>query len=485
VTASSTSATAVDASTPLAPLLAAFAVSCRDDGVPDDVAASVRDRILDVLGLCLGARDIDTSVAIRTYARRQGGNGQAHAVGDVDSLPPALAALVNGTLAHSLDYDDTHLPSVLHPSASVVPAAFAAAESVGADGPMLVRAIAAGLEVCVRLGMAGYDESTGSSVYFEHGQHATSICGAIGGAVAAGLLRGLDADGITHAIGISSSMASGVIESNRTGGTVKRLHCGWAAHSAVTAAELVGLGFTGPPTVLEGRFGLFESFLHGQFDSDAVSVGLGTQWSVPSIFFKPYPANHFTHTIVDNGRALRERGIAPDQVATAEIGVPASVVRTVGEPLAKKQSPGTTYEAQFSGPYALAVGMFGGGGLGAALADYAPDLIANADRRALMARTTVVADEECTRIFPHQFPSVVSVVTTEGERVRVEALHNRGGTDQPLTAEELSTKFADNVAGVLSQQQIDAAVAAVHDLLDGGSVAEVMERVSIPSTPDD
>jgi 2-methylcitrate dehydratase PrpD len=98
-------------------------------------------------------------------------------------------------------------------------------------------------------------------------------------------------------------------------------------------------------------------FEHGQH---ATSI-CGTLWSVPGIFFKPYPANHFTHTIVDNGRALRKQGLTPERIAGAEIGVPASVVRTVGEPLAKKQAPSTTYEAQFSGPYALVVGMFGRG----------------------------------------------------------------------------------------------------------------------------
>jgi 2-methylcitrate dehydratase PrpD len=123
--------------------------------------------------------------------------------------------------------------------------------------------------------------------------------------------------------------------------------------------------------------------------------------------------------------------------------------------------------------------------LGATLADYRPELIADPARRELMARTTVVADEECTRIFPHQFPSVVSVVTTDGERIQVKALHNRGGSDQQLSAAELRTKFADNAAGALSQKQVDALIEAVDDLLDGGSVAEVMEIVSTASALND
>src|SRR5690606_24242950 len=95
----------------------------------------------------------------------------------------------------------------------------------------------------------------GNLLFFERGQHATSICGALGSAVAAGLLMGLDAEGLTHAIGVAASFASGVIDGNRTGGTVKRMHGGWAAHAGVTAADLTRRGITGPPTALEGRFG--------------------------------------------------------------------------------------------------------------------------------------------------------------------------------------------------------------------------------------
>lgn len=451
--------------------LARFADTTRHKPLPARVAASVRDRVLDVLGLCVAARRLDTSAAAVAYVREQGGAGQAHVIGDAERVPAPLAALANGVLAHSLDYDDTHLPSVLHPSASVVPAALAAAEAGGADGERLLAAIAAGLEVCVRIGMAGYDPDTGNSVYFEHGQHATSLCGAIGGAVAAAMLLDLDEAGIGHAIGVSASMASGVIEANRTGGTVKRLHCGWAAHAAVSAAQLVRHGFTGPPTVLEGRFGFFEAFLRGAYDPRAITERLGEDWAVPGIFFKPYPANHFTHTIVDAGRALRERGVDPGEITSLTIGVPAPVVRTVGEPIERKRRPTTPYEAQFSGPYAAVVGLLGGQGLGAGLADYDAALLTEPTRLRLMACAEVVADAECTAIFPNQFPAVVRASTRDGRGWTAKALVNRGGPGNPLTPEELATKFRDNVADALdagTTRAVEEGVARLgRDLLPG------------------
>lgn len=175
--ATTTTAAAPNASPTLAQRIAVFANDTGFEDLPPDVVESVKMRVLDILGICVAAASLETSRAARNWARAQGGREQASAVGVAEKLPANLAAFVNGVLAHSLDYDDTHLPSVLHPSASVVPAALAAAQARGADGKTLIRAIAIGLEVCVRLGMAGYDRDTRNSTFFENGQHATSICG--------------------------------------------------------------------------------------------------------------------------------------------------------------------------------------------------------------------------------------------------------------------------------------------------------------------
>lgn len=465
--------------------LAGFAAAVSRDGVPDEVAASVRQRILDVLGLCVAAHRLPTSAAAVGHVLDQGGHEQATAVGVRTRVTAGQAAFVNGVLAHSLDYDDTHLPSVLHPSASIVPTALAAAEHAGATGEQVIRAVAVGLEVAVRLGMAGYDETLGNSVFFEHGQHATSITGAMGAAVAASMLYGADETGIVDALGLTASMASGVIEANRTGGTVKRLHCGLAAQAGVTAAQLVRRGFTGPPTVLEGRFGFFEAWLHGQFFPEAITDGLGTDWSVPGIFFKPYPANHFTHTSIDAGRAFRERGITPDQVASITIGAPASVIRTIGEPIAVKRAPETGYQAQFSGPYAVTAGLFGGGGLGLGLDDFTDALAQDPHRRSVMAKVEVVPDARCDEIYPHQFPAIVTLRTTAGETLVEEVLTNRGGPSRPLSDDELATKFADNVAGRLSGSATAAVRRACTDLASAPDVTDLMHPLADLDTPEE
>lgn len=433
-------------STHLVAGLAGFVVECRDVGVPSEVGQSVRERLVDTLGVAIAAQDLDTSRAVVDYVLEQAGRAEAQVIGQHRRVPAAQAALANGVLAHSLDYDDTHLPSVLHPSASVVPAALAMAEAEGVGGDRLVAAMAAGLEVCVRLGMAGYDPEARNSTFFENGQHATSICGAIGAAAAASSVIGLDAPEVAHAMGIAVSFASGVIEGNRTGGTVKRTHCGWAAHAGVTAAQLASRGFTGPPTVLEGSFGFFRAFLGGRYEPMWLRDDLGSVWEIPKIFIKPYPANHFTHAGIDAATTFRELGVRPEHIRSAELGVPTHCVRSIGEPIEVKQRPATSYQAQFSGPYTVAAALFGGSGLGVALEDFSDEKFTAEDRRALMSRIRVVADPECDAIFPDQFPAILRVTLADGHQLEERVLSTRGGPQRPLSVAEIRRKFTDNVS---------------------------------------
>jgi len=450
--------------------LAGFAVSSRNRGVPAAVRASVVERFLDTFGICLAASSLDTSEAALETMSEAGGRPEATVVVDGSRLPAPSAAFVNGVLAHSLDFDDTHLPSVLHPSASILPAALAAAEALGSTGSSTVVAAAVGLEICVRLGMAGYDPASRSSLFFERGQHATSICGAIGAAATAALLAGADEAEVLAAMGIAASMAGGLIEANRTGGTVKRMHCGWAANAGIVAARLARHGFTGPPTVFEGRFGFFQAYLSGEYHASAILDGLGESWEVPKIFFKPYPANHFTHTTADAARALREQGVRPEQIRRIHVQVPQAVLKTVGEPIEVKRRPETPYQAQFSAPYIVTAALLGGSGLGLGRVDFDETLVKSEERRSLMSKVTVGSDARLDEIFPNQFPAIVTVTLDDGREVRVERLANRGGDSDPLSRAELRVKFDENAKDAVAPEVAEQLAEALLGL-DGPSPA--------------
>jgi 2-methylcitrate dehydratase PrpD len=459
--------------------VARFAAGVRDGGVEEGILHDARRRVTDIVGIALAASGMEPARIVGELVDAWGGTEQASAIGRAGRYPAASAALLNGTLAHALDYDDTHLPSVLHPSAAVVPAALAVAEATGASGRELLAAVAAGDELVVRVGMAGYDPELGNSVFFEKGLHATSIAGTLGAALAAAMLYGLEEGGIGHAVAISASMGAGIIEANRTGGSVKRVHCGWAAHAGVTAAELARNGLTGPPTVFEGRFGFLRAYLDDGADAEALARGLGEEWELPRIFFKPYPANHFTHAGIDAAMQLRKQGIDPAKIEELELGVAAPVLRTIAQPEEEKARPKTGYAAQFSGPFTVATAMMGGGGLGVSLDDFTDEDVRDEGKLDLAARIRCVEDEECTRVFPNQFPAVLRARLKGGEVREARIMHNRGGPKNPLSDGELEIKFRTNAERALPKERTRQLAEALKSLETSKTVKGVMRFASV------
>ena len=443
--------------------LSEFAAEANYTALPVQVITDIKNHTLDTVGICVAATKLDTSQMAVDMARLWAGPQEATMVGFPGRLPAAGAAFVNGTLAHSLEFDDTHLPSVLHPSASIVPTVMAVGEAVGCSGKEMIAAAAAGYEVCIRTGMAGYDRILGNSTFFERGWHATSICGTLAAAVIAAKLYGLDAEGIGNAIGVAVSMGSGVIEGNRTGSSVKRLHCGWAAHAGIVAAQAARAGFTGPKSALEGRFGFYQAYCSGVFDEEEIVRGLGQHWSVPEVFYKPYPANHFTHAVIDASLKLRQR-VAISDIAEIEVGVASPVLRTIAEPAAEKARPRSGYQAQFSAPFVVAAAFLGGGGLGLWLDDFTDEKVCDLRYLELAAKVRCVANAECNSIFPNQFPAVLRLRTNSGEVLEEKSLVNRGGPDNPLSSDELKVKFMANCGRLLPEERALAVAETIQDM---------------------
>jgi 2-methylcitrate dehydratase PrpD len=429
--------------------LAEFASRLTLTDPPEAVVDSVLGRVIDTVGICIAAADGESAPIVRAIVEDLGGPPNATAVGLRHRVPAAAAALVNGTAAHGLDFDDTHLPSVAHPSACLVPAVLAQAEEIGADGATVVVALAAGYEVFTRLAMAQYDPALRNSVFFEHGLHATSILGTVAAAVACARVQNLDAERTMHALAIACSMGSGVIEANRSGGNMKPFHCGWAAHGAVIAARLAMRGLTGPPTVLEGRFGLFAALCHENWRPEALTEQLGERWDGPDVFFKPYPCNHFTHAVVDAAVAMRDQGLRLDAVEHVTIGTAAPSWRTIGDPIDLKRRPLSPHHARFSAPFVFATALAGGGGLGVSMSDFTEATIHDEALLAVADRCDVIVDDACTAEFPNQFPAVVTVQTRDGSIIEERVSNNRGGPHWPLTKDELRLKLT-TTAGALA-----------------------------------
>ena len=460
--------------------LARLGIGCRDGGAfPERLVTVASDHVRDTLGVALASSGEWPEDPVTALVQGWGGAGRSSAIGRPGAHPMGHAALIGGTFAHAIDFDDTHLPSVLHPSAAIVPAALACTEAAGADGRTFLAAVAFGDEVSCRLGMAGYDKQLRNSIFFENGLHATAICGAVGAAGAAALALGLGESEVAHALSIATSLGSGILEANRTGGMVKRVHCGWAAHAGVTAAELAGAGLTGAPTAIEGRFGFLRAFCGETADVEAVTRDLGDRWELDSLHVKPYPTNHFTHTGIDAAVTLRERGVTSSDIDRVEIGLPSPVLRTVAEPRELKIRPPSGYAARFSSPFTFAAALRGGGGLGLFLDDLTDERVTDPTTLALAAKVTCVADERCDQIFPEHFPAIVTVHLRAGGTERIEKLENRGSPARPLTDAESEKKFRACASRVLRRADVDELDQALNTLDRLGGIDAFASSLSV------
>ncbi len=460
--------------------MARFGAGLRYDDLPLDVGASVQMRIIDTLGIMIAASKVESLRPVWQLVLDGGGTEEASSLVAPKRLPAAAAAFIGGLLSHALDYDDTHLPSILHPSAVIVPTGLAAAELAGSSGAEVIAALAVGYEILVRLGMVAYDPAIKNSVYFEKGLHATSICGAVAAAAVASRLLDGTAEHMANAMGIAASMGAGLLEANRTGGTVKRIHGAWACQSGIWAARLASAGISGPPTVFEGRFGFFY-YLIGEacFNIDPAR-DLGKAWETPGIFFKPYPVNHFIHTAIDAALALRQRATLPwRRITSIELGVAGATLRTIAEPREAKLRPESGYAARFSAPFVVATALLtGGNGLGLDLEDFGDACITDPDRLALAERVNCVSDPECEQIFPQQFPCRLKISYDDGSTLEEWVPYNRGGPGRPLSEGDVLQKFRSNVGRAFPEHDLGSIEGKLSSFERLGSMGELFSALT-------
>src|SRR5712691_9848178 len=428
---------------PAARILAEWAARLRAEDIPASVRENAALRVLDTLGCALAGAREDHVPAVLALIARSGEAGPCTVVGSSLTTGPAQAALANGAMAHGLDFDDTHADSVCHGSAVLVPAVLALAESEHLSGQAALTALVAGYEAMLRIGMAAPGR------FHERGWHATAVCGPFGAAVTAGKCLGLDEDGLTAALGIAASMASGVMEFLEDGSWVKRLHPGWAGQAGATAAALARAGFPGPATILEGRYGLYRTFV--STDPDPLPFDtLGRTWETLNVGFKPYPACHYLHAFLDCALSLRENHhIDPDAIEAIECLVPPSGMPIVAEPYPAKLRPRTPYDAQFSLPYSVAAAFVDGR---VDLDTYAADRLGEGRVLALADRVTCRPDPDTT--FPNGFPGWVRVRLTDGRVVEAREPDGRGGPARPLPAGAIVEKFRANAGRVLPASRV-------------------------------
>jgi 2-methylcitrate dehydratase PrpD len=426
--------------------LARLCADLRWGSLPALVRQRSRELVLDLLGVALRGSVEPSTAPGAALAGQASTGGGASVVGHGFATGSAWAALANGTAAHAIEMDDVTTESSLHPGAVVVPAALAVAEERGASGVRFLEAVVAGYEVVIRAGNA-----LNAAAAYRRGFHPTGIAGVFGAAVAAGRLLGLDAAGLTHAMGIAGTMASGSLEYLSGGAWTKRLNAGWAAHAGIVAAGLARGGFTGPATVFEGPLG----FLRAYSDAPAgarLLAGMGSDWQLLRVSIKPYACCRYSHGLIDCVlRLRREHGVLPQQVERIRLGVLSGGALLVAEPIERKRAPANVVEAQFSAPFAAALALTRGG---AGPREYTPENVDDPTIRDLMARTECYRDPDLDAGYPRRWPAAVELALRDGRRLATRQEAATGEPENPVPQAELVAKFEQLAGSVLDRPQV-------------------------------
>lgn len=437
-------------------VLGAFAAERISDDIPTSVRHGGCRALLNGFGLALGAASDPALDAAARVMAAFGPAPRATLIGRAERLDPPGAAFVNAVGMNLLDFDDTHLPTIIHPTAPVAPVALALGEARGASGREVLDAFILGAEIACRVGLA-------VPTHYERGWHITSTCGAFGAAVAAARLLKLDSRQTINAIGIASSLAGGTVENLTTAG--KNASVGNASRNGILAALLAEAGYDAAPRAIEGPLGWARA-AGDEPDVDRALAGLGEDWAFDLNALKPYPAGIVFHSVIDACLALREsHDLKADEVAKATVWGDALL-------LARGSRPVLTHrDARVSLHHAVATVFLYGS---ADVADFEAERVMRPEAVALRARVEGSLD-------PTLPPGAarVEVQTRDGRRFEETVIHARGSIERPLLDAEIAAKTR-RLASRLPASQVEALIDAVMKFEEATNIAEIMRFAAMP-----
>ncbi len=454
--------------------LAEWAAGFRLEDAPPAVVARMKALVLDLLRVVAVGAKLPWSRDARQYALKLGGNATSTVLFYGDRMDPVRAAFVNGSFAHACDLDDTHVGSMHHSGASVLPAALAVAERENAGGRALLEAAIVGYEAALRIGLAVQPQ------LFQKGFLATATVGPLGAALAVAKLLRFSAEDMAGALGSACTYAGGLAQFYKSGSVIKRVNAGKAAECGVIAALLTQDGIWGPRDILEGReAGFFRAF-SDKPDPSRVTADLGRGYRLMEVSTKVHAGAGRLQATNDAGLALAsEHQLAPEQIVDAEVGIPKVI-----QGMLTKNDPHDMQSAMLSVPFSLAMtlvlGRARGPAAGVTPTDY-DNLIADPAVRALSMRVRCVVDPQIeAKTNTEEVPSRVTLKLADGRTVEAKVDHPRGSPHRPMAWDDITALFRDTVAGDLPDAAIRKTIEVVAGL-DGKSTAREITAAFVAS----
>jgi 2-methylcitrate dehydratase PrpD len=437
-------------------ILGRFIAESRFDSLPEALRHEGRRSILNHVGCALGvARDPAVITALEIM-RETSGKPRATVLGQRDRLGVMEAAFVNAIASNLLDYDDTHLRTVIHPSAPVAPVAFALGEEVGASGAEVLHAFLLGGEIACRIGNAV------SPGHYARGWHITASCGVFGAAAAAARLMRLSAAETAHALGIAASQSGSIVENLAT--AAKNIGVGNAARNGILAARFAACGYRAAPLAIEGPLGWARA-MGDEAVLAEITEGLGQRWEVARNTYKPYAAGIVFHAVIDACLELRERlGNAVTRIKSVTVAGDALLLAR-GDRIVRNERD-TRVSIHHCAVIALLLGR-------ADVADF--DMPAVQDPALAALRAKVVA--ECDANLPRG-AARVTITLADGSTHQQYVEHPRGSAKRPLSDAELAAKYRANAALGGTTADVEAQITALWALDKSASITPLMALLS-------
>ncbi|NYT78308.1 MmgE/PrpD family protein [Alcaligenaceae bacterium] len=445
---------------PVSAQLAAFISDTTWEQVPAHICHEIKRSVLNYFAVALaGCSDPTLDRAVRTYARFSAGHAST-LVGRPERLDMLNAASLNAMSANVYDYDDTHIPTIIHPTSPVAPALFALGQIQPLAGKDFMLAFLLGVEAQCRIGLAI------SPFHYNRGWHITSTCGVFGSAMAVGKVLNLSPTQLCWALGSAACQAGGLVES--LGTMSKSVSVGNAARNGILAALLAQDGFDGPARPLEGVNGFLQVFGDAP-DFDAVTRGLGNDWQISNVAYKPYPCGVVLNPVLDACLALSAR-IEPRRLETIE------AIELTGNPLLRQRTDRpnikTGRQSQVSARHAVPVALLRGN---AGLEAFSDQAVGDPTLRALGALLSF-NDDEAYAIDSAKVLLRFRDQTIEQEHVQMA----RGSLHRPLTDDELEIKLRDLCRYGRSGCDADPLIQAVWNMEDAEDMGHLAKLAAAP-----
>lgn len=413
--------------------IAKFCVETPFEDIPKETIENAKKLLLDIIATITAGSTAAICPEVAGKYLDWGGKEESNVLVYSKKIPAPHAAMVNGTMAHARDFDDTHDAAVIHTGVSVIPACMAIAEAKGdVSGKDFLKAIVMGVDVFTRMTLGA-----GLTV-FESGFMYTSLFAYFASAVAASIVSGHDVDQTVNTSGIVLSQASGILQCIMDSALTKRMQPGFAASAAVQAAQFTDIGVTGCKEVLDGPKGFYQVYFRGNYNKDTILKDMGKTWYIDELAYKPYPCCRYTHSGIDGIRKIvREHNIKKEEILSIEAGTTKQVGFSVCNPIEKRRHPACVVDAQFSIPFTMASAILNGT---VDLSSFKEENFDNPEILDLTAKVHPYIDEEIEKNYGGCAPTRVKVHTTRGDFEDCVVIP-KGSPENPMTMDEILNKL--------------------------------------------